>query len=300
MSESFYKNPPDHESLMEYIRLLRESYRSLKVFPIGKSLLGREITAMCIGNPVGATLMAGAVHGLEWLTCMLLVKFCETLLSALESGGKVSDVDVGRALGSRSLVIIPCLNPDGVEIALRGSDAAGRYKSLVDALTGDPGNIWQANARGVDLNHNFDAGWRLARAMEEEAGITGPSAGRYGGDHPHSEPESIAITTCCLTYQPRTLYAFHSQGEEIYYRYGDNTPERSRMMAQVLASSSGYAVGSPPDMAAHAGLKDWFIEKFRRPGFTVEVGKGKNPLSLDQLPALYRRTEEMMMIAALL
>ena len=297
---TFYKNPPGCENTCAALQALRERYKRLKVFPIGKSLLGREIQALCIGNPTGATLFVGGVHGLEWLTGMLLIRFCEELLNALECGGKVSEIDVRRAMQNRSLIIVPALNPDGTEIALCGSCAAREFAPLVNSLTCDPCRTWQANARGVDLNHNFDAGWKITKEMETRAGITGPAPTRYGGEHPHSEPESIAITTFCMAYQPRALYAIHSQGEEIYYYYGEHTPSRSKMMAQILASSSGYDVTRPAEMASHGGLKDWFIEKFRRPGFTIEVGRGKNPLGLGELDRIYKKTEEMFMIAALL
>jgi g-D-glutamyl-meso-diaminopimelate peptidase len=267
------------------IRWLRGEYPRLKVFPIGKSVQGREISALCIGHPAGATLFVGAVHGLEWLTGLLLIRFAEELLRGLAERSPVSDIDVAKALRSRSLVVIPCLNPDGVELSLAGeSDYAG----------------WQANANGVDLNHNFDAGWAVLRELERGDGITGPGPTRYGGPAPESEPESKAAAAFCLTYQPRTLYAFHSQGEEIYYHYGEHTPARSKLMAQILASSSGYSVAEPEGLAAHGGLKDWFIDHFRRPGFTIEIGKGQNPLDIRTLQKTYEKLEEMLMIATLL
>jgi g-D-glutamyl-meso-diaminopimelate peptidase len=220
----------------------------------------------------------------------------------METGGRISEVDARVALRKRSVTIVPCLNPDGVEIALSGPEAAGPNAGLVSGIAGerDSREIWQANANGVDINHNFDAGWKELRQMEEESGITGPSATRYGGPHPHSEPETSAIATFCLNYRPRALYSLHSQGEEIYYRYGKHTPERSRTIAHILGASSGYRVANPEGLASHGGLKDWFIEKLRRPGFTIEVGLGKNPLGLDQLDKIYKRVEEMLVIAALL
>jgi len=301
MRDIFFECAPVYQNVRDKINALREEYRTLKTFPIGKSSQGREISALCIGNPAGATLFVGATHGLEWLTCMLLLRFCQRLLEAMSGNGRISDIDAARAMQSRSLVIIPCLNPDGVEIALCGSAAAGEKAGMVEALSGgDPGRCWQANANGVDLNHNFDAGWSILKEMEINCGITAPAPGRYGGEHPHSEPESIAVTTFCMAYQPRSLYSFHSQGEEIYYHYGENTPLRSRTMAQILASSSGYALGKPAGLASHGGLKDWFIEKFRRPGFTIEVGLGKNPLGIEQLDPIYAKTEEMLILAVLL
>ena len=301
MLQNFYQHPPVYENLQKAIRALCRRYCFLKAFPIGKSTLGREITALCIGNPTGATCFVGATHGLEWLTCTLLMKFCRNLAHAIDTGGSLSEIDVGRALKNRSVVIIPCLNPDGVEIALCGSQSAGPFCEMVEHLSGgQPQKVWQANAAGVDINHNFDAGWCIVKEMERSAGITSPAPTRYGGPHPHSEPETIAVTTFCLTCQPRSLYSMHSQGEEIYWHYGQHTPARSKIMAQILASSSGYALSKPVEMASHGGLKDWFIEKFHRPGFTIEMGLGKNPLQLDQLGGIYNKIEEMLMIITLL
>ena len=300
MNESIYKTPPTYAHVCEAIDYLKSEHADLKVFPIGRSVLGREICALSVGNPMNATLFVGATHGLEWITSLLLLRFCEEVLEGLKTGASVSEIDVRKALRSRSLVVIPCLNPDGVEIALTGREGAGRLADFVEQACGGDYNLWQANANGVDLNHNFDAGWCILKEMEVKSGITAPGPTQYGGPHPHSEPETIAATTFCMTYQPRTLYSMHAQGEEIYYRYGDKTPLRSQLMAQILASSSGYKLSTPEAIASHGGLKDWYIERFRRPGFTIEVGKGKNPLPLEQLERIYPRIQEMLILATLM
>ena len=43
-----------------------------------------------------------------------------------------------------------------------------------------------------------------------------------------------------------------------------------------------------PDASSFAGYKDWFIQTWRRPGFTIEAGIGKNPLPLFQFDEIYR------------
>ena len=48
----------------------------------------------------------------------------------------------------------------------------------------------------------------------------------------------------------------------------------------------GHIGLTPQSSASMGGFKDWFIEAFRRPGFTIEVGKGRNPLPFGQLPAI--------------
>ena len=152
----------------------------------------------------------------------------------------------------------------------------------------------------MDLNHNFDAGWTALHEQERAAGILGPAPTRYGGPHPESEPETAALVRLCRATPFRLVLALHTQGEEIYWRYGDRTPPRSRMMAEVLAASSGYTVASPEGLAAHGGFKDWFINTFARPGFTLEMGKGRNPLPLTDFEQLYAKAREMLLIAALL
>ena len=45
----------------------------------------------------------------------------------------------------------------------------------------------------------------------------------------------------------------------------------------------------PKGMAANGGLKDWYIERFGRPGFTVEIGLGENPLPIGDFEAIYEK-----------
>lgn len=130
--------------------------------------------------------------------------------------------------------------------------------------------------------------------------ITGPGPGKFGGPFPESEPESRAICRFVASSPVRQLYAFHAQGEEIYYRYGQNTPQKSKLIAQVLANASGYTLCDPTGTASHGGLKDWFIDLFGRPGFTVEIGKGENPLPISELEPVYARLLEMLIAAMIL
>lgn len=298
MVDGFYSQPLRYDSLRKAAMELKKEYPTLEVFSLGKSLAGRELYAFTIGPPHGTSLFVGGVHGMEWLTSLLLMRLLEDVCRSLHTGLPLADIDLNRSLESRSLTIVPCLNPDGVEIAVAGAHTAGKWEPLVRAAGG--AERWQANARGVDLNHNFDAGFSELKRLEREAGITGPGPTRYGGPRPFSEPESAALAQFCQTFSPHQAYAFHSQGEEIYYRYGDRTPPRSRLMAQVLASASGYRLAEPETLASHGGFKDWVIEYFGAPAFTVEIGRGKNPLPVEELEPIYGRLLEMLLISILL
>ena len=300
MFDGFYRSPPDYAAQRRAVEELRRRFLQLRAFSIGKSVLGRSIYALGMGDLREGVLFVGGVHGMEWITTLLLYRFLEDLLDCQKTGTPLADIHIERALEHRSLLVIPCLNPDGVEIAIHGPAGADHLKPFIQRLAGNQAPCrWQANARGVDLNHNFDAGHEQLRRMEQEAGIFGPAPTRYGGGHPNSEPETRALTNLCVALQPRQVYAFHSQGEEIYYRYGNFTPARSQLIGQVLASASGYQLADPEGLASHGGFKDWFIERFHRPAFTIEVGRGQNPLPVEELSPLYARLLEMLLLAVL-
>jgi len=299
MFELYGTQPPDCDGLAALLTKFCRCYGRGRVFLAGNSLLGRPLPVLAVGRLSAPVLMVGGVHGGEWLTVLLLLRFAEDVLRSLNCRRPLAGVDLGRSLEQRGLLILPCLNPDGTTIALRGPSAAGFCAPLVQRHWYG-GCLWQANARGVDLNHNFDAGWDNLRKLEQQQGIFGPCPGKFGGEHPHSEPETQAAVNLCRRSGVSAVYAFHSQGEEIFWQYGENTPPRSRMMAGLLAGCCGYRMAQPGGTAAHGGLKDWFIQETGRPGFTFEIGRGKNPLPLGDLVPIYGRLQEAMAAAVIL
>lgn len=300
MKTSFYDNPPTYSALIRKLKSLQGAFPFLKLFPIGKSILGRKMYALGIGNLRMVNLFAGAFHAQEWLTCSVLVRFVEDICLAVQQKQKIEGIDFSRTLLDKGFIVVPMVNPDGVEIALNGAKSAKHLEQFVIQTQALSERSWQANARGVDLNHNYDANFMLCRVMEIEAGITGPAPRQYGGACAHSEPETKAMVGLCGSFHMKTVIAMHSQGEEIYYQYGEHTPPVSRYMASLFASYSGYAVCNPEGLASHAGFKDWFIEKYHRPGFTFEMGKGENPLPITDLPGIYERLRGTLAIASVL
>ena len=290
------KNLPLHSTLTGEIDALCRRYNFVTKIQAGKSVLGKEIFALKIGELAGAVLYAGAFHAQEWITAMLLMRFTAELCTGLDRGVTLADIDCRKALLGRGLVIIPCVNPDGVEIALRGVSGGGDLAGEVDRISGGDLRGWNANARGVDINHNFDAGWHIAQGLEAGMGITGSAPRRYGGLAPESEPETRALCDFCRANRFRMAVAWHAQGEEIFWKYGDNHPPKSALIANLFAISSGYRLAAPDAIASHAGFKDWFIGNFRRPAYTVEIGKGENPLPVSDLEGIYAKLLEMMMI----
>ena len=272
--------PMNYTAVNGMIGALTARYRFLCAAPIGSSVQGRCLWGLTLGDGGKRVLIAAAFHGMEWMTAWVTLRLCEELCSALQTEQPLSGWDVRRALLGRSVVLVPMVNPDGVEIAFR--------------------KPWQANANGVDLNHNFNAGWEILQQEECKKGIIGPCARQWGGIAPHSEPETKALVTLCERGDFRHVVALHSQGEEIYWRYGTYTPPESLLMAKAMAMASGYTVSAPTGLASHGGFKDWFIETYHRPGFTIELGRGVNPLPIKDFTEIYGKAREMLLISAFL
>lgn len=275
-----------------------ETFPFLDVFQIGKSVLGRPILAVRIGSRDECVLYAAGFHGSERLTTLCNLMFIEDFCTALRDNTDFSISNARNALCNKSIIVIPCVNPDGYEISLNGATTAGASANKITRINGNNDiRYWNANANGVDINHNFDAGFERMKEIERAAGITGPAPRRYGGEAPESEPETQSLVTLVNQYNVVEVLAWHSQGEEIYWQFGENTPEKGYRLAQLFSTASGYSVANPAETAAYAGFKDWYIETTGNPGFTIEIGKGMNPLSPTQLYGIYDNLKELMLIS---
>jgi g-D-glutamyl-meso-diaminopimelate peptidase len=178
-----------------------------------------------------------------------------------------------------TLHCIPLVNPDGVDLVVNGN---GNFDN------------WKANICGVDLNSNYPAGWELARKHKFARGYTEPGPRDYVGPAPLSEPESCALSAYTTINDIAVTLSLHTQGEEIYRQYPNANPAGAEALAQKFAAVSGYALEDVPPESSFAGYRDWFIEKFNRPGFTIESGFGENPLPLSQFDDMYKKTSAIL------
>ena len=286
--------PMDYGVTCGLMSALCGRYTALNRVVLGHSLLRREMAALVLGEDAAVrVLMTAAFHGQEWITTLCALRLWEEMASHLRAHLPLCGVSLHRALRGRQLWLVPLVNPDGVEIARYGSFAAGAYAATAARMGADTPGVWRGNARGVDINSNFNAGWEEMQALAQKSG-------KICGAHPESEPETRILAALCRRLPFRHAVALHTQGEEIYWRYGAHTPPQSEMMARVLAAVSGYAVADPSEEAAHGGFKDWFIDTFHRPAFTLELGRGQNPLPLRDFESIYAKAREMLLLSLLL
>lgn len=271
---------------------LKKKYPFLEIGMIGASVLGNPILYLKIGSGAKKVFYNAAFHANEWITTPVLLKFVEELAEAYVTGQKISTVDVNRLLQSVQLYVVPMVNPDGVDLVngviwepgvlRRTEEIAARYPDIPYPLG------WKANIRGVDLNLQFPAEWQMARKIKFVQGFTTFAPRDFVGEGPLTEPESLAVYNFTLQNNFALILAYHSQGEVIYWKFLDYEPPRSREIALYFGVVSGYQVEETPVTSGYAGYKDWFIQYYNRPGYTIEVGKGENPLPIEQFDQIYK------------
>ena len=287
--------PMDHEAVMSILNEFAERYSCLSVTVMGQSVLGRSIPMLCLGDPKNEgearrrILYIGAHHGSEWITTSVLLRFVNEYCELFCSDGMAEGIRVKRLAEKRDIYLVPMLNPDGVEYAIHGVSADNVLHERVLRMNGGSEDFshWQANARGVDLNHNYNAGFAEYKQLEAANGIDGGPT-RFSGESPESEPETAYLCNYLRFCRPFDgALSLHTQGEEIYYTSGEVTADNSLTLGKYLARVTGYTLSKPEGLAAYGGFTDWFIRAFEKPSFTLECGKGSNPLPISDMPMIY-------------
>lgn len=267
-----------YQHLNHDINLLTHSHLRITAGMIGESVLGKPIPYLRIGEGSRNIHVNASIHANEWITTPCIMRFVEEYARALKEGKRWNGYDPRHWFAQCTLWIVPMVNPDGVELVQEGVQPNNPYYDQLTEWNGGRSDYrhWKANINGVDLGDQFPAHW------EEEVqrrGKKGPGPRDYAGTSPLSEPEAAALAAFTVKTSPDAAVSLHSQGQEIYWNYRNYEPKESREWSRRLGQASGYR---PVKLeGSDAGYKDWFIQEFRRPGFTVEIGLGKNPLPLD-------------------
>ena len=250
---------------------LETLYRTGGILPraIGRTALGRAVFALDFGKRTPRALLLGGICG-DGATSRLLLSFLEVLLSHRREGVPFFGVDPACVLNNCGVTVIPCLNPDGLEVAAHGPDAAGVLRRFVRPLL-RADTQWQANAQGVDLRHQFSAGFERWR----ESGEQSPAAAGFGGEQPQSEAESRALAVLCRKQRFRHALLLQPGEAGLWFHPPQNAPAvplAAKLLAQELFVSPQRA------SEADGGFPFWFSETFRRPAYTIQTGKGTSPL----------------------
>ena len=245
---------------MNILQKLKEFYLQFngKKGVIGYSVLNKPIYYFRIEKSTYPKIIVQyCIHAREYITTYLALK-------------QIEDFALNGLKGC--VYFIPMMNPDGVEISLKSKP------------------LYKANAKGVDLNVNFDANWGSGRYNTTHSGSQ-----NYIGKYPFSEPETIALRDFTYKINPNVTISYHSKGEEIYWEFFQHNNQRQRdyALAVSLQKGTGYTIKSTPDSAG--GYKDWCIKTLGIPAFTIEVGsdKLKHPINKKHLPQIYKANKSV-------
>ena len=291
-------------ALVNYcIQGLSARYPFLRAGSIGKSALGKPLWSLRLGQGENRVLYHGEHHANEWITTPLLLRFAEELASAFAAGEELSGVSAAEILDYATICMVPAVNPDGMDLVTGELSTGEAYQSarkIGEAYPRFPfPQGWKANIRGVDLNLQYPAGWEQAREIKYAQGIVSPAPADFVGTAPLTAPEARAMADLTARFDPALTLSYHSQGEVIYWRFQDYEPENARQIGALFAQLSGYELADTPYASSFAGYKDWFLQEFGRPGYTVEVGRGVNPLPISEFPEIYERNRGILTYGAL-
>ena len=228
---------------------------------VGETYERRRIYYFCVKKTDAPRIIVQySIHAREYITAYLALKQINDFIKFGKKG---------------TAYFIPCLNPDGVYIALNKNP------------------LYKANGRGVDLNVNFDAKWGTGVYNKTVRGDE-----NYIGEYPFSERETAFIRDFTLKVKPHGTISYHAKGEEIYYEFFQDEERKKRdcLIAEAVAKETGYKIKST--LGSVGGYKDWCIEKLKIPSLTIEVGNDglSHPIGKESLGDIYRKNKRVIKV----
>ncbi len=263
----------DYQELLQKIKTYEKNY-NVKV--IGKSELNKNIYAVekILKEDFSTAILIAGIHGREYITCDLLCKML--------------DENIFDEIKNFNLSFILMANPDGVELSKNNLKNIPKkyHKNLLKINNSEDFSLWKANAKGVDLNNNFDANFSANTYKAE------PSSSGFVGKHPESEKESRAIAQYVRSKNVFFTISYHSKGEEIYFNFfqDESRLKRDRLIAERFFKSTGYAIKNVESVSS-GGLKDYCVQKLKIPSITIELGSDDlvHPIEIEFLQEIYQK-----------
>lgn len=279
-------------------RLQSQYGEKIHIRSIGTSWDGRNIYDCVIGNLQAPRhiLIQGGIHAREYLNPMMLMQQMEMILANYDVGFFHNN-PLSSMFSQIAVHFVPMTNPDGITISQLGTDGIRSQELrdkiglcyVMDTAAGKGGDVstylkrWKANARGVDLNLNFDALW----AAVSTTGY--PSSSGFKGETPISEPETQALVNLYNNsqYPWSAVLHYHSMGNVIYWDIqGNKVQEESGQLAHLMSNvTGGYRI---LPSAGGGGFKDWIqLSDKPVPSVTLETGSVTCPLPLSEYHTIW-------------
>ncbi len=254
-----------HTSLNDDINKLKSLYPDLiSVSYVGKSVNSRAIKLIKLGKGEKKVFACAAIHAREIITSKYIMLCAFEYCEAYESkSGKYGQYNVKELLDEYTIFIVPCANPDGMEIV-------GNKKVPNASIAGFSRYEYKANTNGIDLNRNFPLAWDKINNK-----ITSPSNYGYKGKAAASEPETKCLMSLCKSNSFEFAFSFHVTGECVFWGDVYNTTNNSsyRRFAKRLTDLTGfYLTNESNDVNSYGGgFENWFRHTYKKPGFCIEL-----------------------------
>ncbi len=203
------------------------------------------------------SLYSGMTHSREVSSMMNLIYYMWYLLENYDS-----DPGIKNLVDNHEMYFIPVANPDGLmwneQIAPSGGGL--QRKNL------GPYNTGNNNARGVDLNRNYDYFWGPNAIYGGSSGTT--SNQTYRGPSAFSEPETQGIEAFVASRNFVTAMNHHATSNLIPHAYNGypNAPSSGReddfaKFCHDMTRYNRYIYGEAPDILtiANGDMSDWML-----------------------------------------
>ena len=265
----------DYLELEKFIKSLDKTY-NVKV--LGKTKFNRKIYAVekMVNKNLSTAVLVAGIHAREWITTELLVEFINR--------------NIFKTITHFNTALILMANPDGVELSINGmKNFEEKYRKKLLKINGTNNfSLWKANARGVDINNNFDADFKKHNKA------TKPSSYGYAGKCAESERETKAIVSYLKKINPFIVLSYHTKGEEIYFEYFQNKDllVRDRVIAENFQNSTGYIIKNVESVSS-GGLKDYVVSHLKIPSLTIECGSDELEHPITKLNDIFLRNKNI-------
>ncbi len=240
----------------------------IKITNIGKSEADKSITMITLGNGKKKALVIGAIHAREHITTKYILRCVEDYcFASTTASGKLGGYNIRSLLNEYTLYIVPCANPDGLEIV--------RSRLTPESYTVKDLNEYKANYNGVDLNRNFPLAWE-----QINNGVTKPADYYFKGYASGDQKETQALMNLCENNEFEFMLSIHIKGNCLYWgdTYDTKNNAQYKAFANDIAKACDFYMTQPTKEATSygGGFENWFRHTYNRPGVCVELSDVDN------------------------
>lgn len=276
----------DYNDMTADIRGLVHKYSGkLSYYSLGKTYDNRDIWCLRIGNASASKklVLDAAIHAREWLNTQVLMRHTEQILRDYS--------DYSNRFRNVCVYIIPMDNPDGVSISQSGYQAIRNENLRKKVKKIGHFSRWKNNARGVNINNNFPAGFKKSKKAKKADWVF------YSGKKAGSEKETQALMRFIEKTKPQAVINLHSTGSIIYWDFNveSGLHEKLYNLAGKVNSFNKYRMMPKSSSTNKAGgFADWLVYEKGIPSITVETGSVPCPLPHSQYKKIYNKNSDML------